>query len=83
MIWILKTMLTGATLIGSSLFAFAGEGEGIIDTINLDTRTITLADGSKWEVDDGIDLDNLVTGDTIYVIFEDGTSRLISVNKIS
>ena len=76
-------MLAGATLIGSSIFAFAGEGEGIIDTIDIDTRTITLADGSKWEVEDDIDLGGLVPGDTIYVIFEDGTTRLISVTKTS
>ncbi|MEO1749265.1 MAG: hypothetical protein AAFR27_11730 [Pseudomonadota bacterium] len=76
-------MLSGATLIGSPLFAFAAEAEGLIETIDWENRAIKLEDGSVWEVEDGIDLSSLANGDPIYLMFEDGTSRLISITKTS
>ncbi|MEL6203559.1 MAG: copper-binding protein [Pseudomonadota bacterium] len=78
---ILSSMLAGATLIGSTILAFAGEGQGVIETIDLDNRTITLTDGSEWQVEESVSLDGLVAGDSILVVFEDGTSNLISVTK--
>ena len=78
---ILSSMLAGATLIGSTILAFAGEGQGVIETIDLDNRMITLTDGSEWQAEEGVSLDGLVAGDSILVVFEDGTSNLISVTK--
>ncbi|MEL6437065.1 MAG: DUF1344 domain-containing protein [Pseudomonadota bacterium] len=79
---LLATLLVGASLTGISFHAFAGEGQGVIATVDPETRTIVLEDGSQWVAADGIDMEGLAAGDTIAVVFEDGTTTLTEVTKV-
>ncbi|MEM1378226.1 MAG: DUF1344 domain-containing protein [Pseudomonadota bacterium] len=79
---LLTSILVGATLAGSSIFAFAGEGEGVISAVDPATRTIILEDGSQWVAAEDVDIAELAAGDTIMVTFEDGTTTLTSVTKV-
>ncbi|QKV17155.1 DUF1344 domain-containing protein [Oricola thermophila] len=78
---IVSAALAGAMLAGSAFAAFAGEGEGVVASVDPATRTIMLEDGSAWTVAEGIDLDALAAGDAIKVTYDDGTTTLTSVEK--
>ena len=79
---LISTFLVGATLVGSSIFAFAGEGEGVIASVDAATRTIVLEDGSTWVAAENIDISMLAAGDAIKVVYEDGTTMLTEVMKV-
>ena len=78
----LSTTLAAAMLLGSAMFAWAGEGQGVIASIDPETRTIMLEDGSTWVADAAVSLDGLTAGDTINVVFTDGTTTLTEVTKV-
>lgn len=78
----LTAMLAAGALLGSSLFAIAGEGQGIIAQIDMDTRTIVLEDGSAWLAAEEVELASLAPGDTIQVVYTDGTTTLTEVTKV-
>ncbi len=79
---LISAFLVGATLVGSSLFAFAGEGEGVIAALDAATRMVTLEDGSTWVAGEAVDITGLAVGDSIKVIYEDGTTTLTEVTKV-
>ncbi|MEL6920574.1 MAG: DUF1344 domain-containing protein [Pseudomonadota bacterium] len=79
---LLTSVLVGATLVCSSIFAFAGEGEGVISAVDPATRTIILEDGSQWVAAEDLDMAELAVGDAISVTFEDGTTTLTSITKV-
>lgn len=74
--------LVGAALVATPLTAFAGEGQGVIESIDPATRTIILQDGTTWVAAEEINLDELMSGDAVTVEFEDGTTNLTSVEKV-
>ena len=78
----LTSALAGLMLMAAPLAASAGEGEGVISDINLETRMIVLEDGSNWVAAETVDLRALAPGDRISVIYEDGTTILTQVTKV-
>ena len=74
--------LAVAALFGSTLFAIAGEAKGVITMIDADTRMIVLEDGSTWIAGVEVDLEGLATGDTIRVVYTDGTTTLTEVTGV-
>ena len=79
--WV-SAVLAGTMLAGSSLFAVAGEGEGVIASVDAATRTIILEDGSTWVASENVDISELASGDAIKVVYEDGTTMLTEVTKV-
>jgi len=73
--------LAGAMLTGSVFAALAGEGEGVVASVDPATRTITLEDGSTWTAAEGVDVEALAAGDAIKVTYEDGTTTVTAVEK--
>lgn len=78
----LTAALVSATLIGGAFPVFAGEGEGVVATIDSETRTVVLEDGSTWTAAEDVDIEGLAAGDMIKVVYEDGTTTLTSVEKV-
>lgn len=78
----LTAALAGGALLASAIFAVAGEGQGVIASIDPETRMIVLEDGSSWLAADEVDLAGLAPGDTISVVYTDGTTTLTEVTKV-
>jgi hypothetical protein len=79
---LVSAALAGALITGSAFAAFAGEGEGVVATVDEATRSIMLEDGSVWTAADDIDLTALAAGDAIKVTYEDGTTTVTAVEKM-
>ncbi|WP_375565742.1 DUF1344 domain-containing protein [Oceaniradius stylonematis] len=78
----LTAALAGGALLASTIFAIAGEGQGVIASIDPETRMIVLEDGSSWLAADEVVLAGLAPGDTISVVYTDGTTTLTEVTKV-
>lgn len=78
----LTAALAGGALLASAIFAIAGEGQGVIASIDPDTRMIVLEDGSSWLAAEEVELAGLAPGDTINVVYTDGTTTLTEVTKV-
>lgn len=63
------------------LTALAGEGHSTIARIDRETGSVTLEDGSKWEIAAGQRIAHLRPGDRVFVTFEDGTTVLKTITK--
>jgi len=78
---IVTAILAGVAMTATAFASLAGEGEGVIASVDAETRTIVLQDGSTWTAADDVDLAALAPGDAIKVVYEDGTTVLTSVEK--
>ncbi len=79
---LLTAALVSASVIGATFSAFAGEGEGVVASVDPATNTVILEDGSTWTAGEGVDVSALAPGDAIKVTYEDGTTTLTSVEKM-
>jgi hypothetical protein len=73
--------LAGAMLAGSVVASLAAIAQGVVASVDTETRTITLEDGSNWVVADGVDLEAIAAGDKIQVTYDDGTTNVTAVEK--
>jgi hypothetical protein len=76
---VLATLAASAAMIG---FAFAGEAEGVVATVDPETRTIMLEDGTSYVVVDGVDIDALAPGAEVRVTFDDETQEATDVQPL-
>jgi hypothetical protein len=73
--------LAGAMLVGSVVASLAAVAQGVVASVDTETRTITLEDGSNWVVADNVDLEAIAAGDKIQVTYDDGTTNVTAVEK--
>ena len=73
--------LAGAMLVGSVVASLAAIAQGVVASVDTETRTITLEDGSNWVVADNVDLEAIAAGDKIQVTYDDGTTNVTAVEK--
>ncbi|WP_349362555.1 MAG: DUF1344 domain-containing protein [Roseitalea porphyridii] len=78
----LTAAMAAAALMGTALYAHAGEGEGVVASIDPETRMVVLEDGSTWTAAEEVDLSGVAPGDTISVVYTDGTTTLTEVTKV-
>ena len=78
---VISSLLIGASVIGPTLTALAGEGYSTIAGIDRETGSVTLEDGSKWEIAPGQRIAHLQPGDRVFVTFDDGTTVLKTITK--
>jgi len=78
---LVSAALAGVMLTGSVFAALAGEGEGVVASVDPTTRTITLEDGSTWTAAEDIDIEALAAGDAVKVTYDDGTTTVTAVEK--
>ena len=63
-------------------FAYAGEMEGTVQSVDPAARTITLDDGTSFTAAEGINLEALIAGAQVKVIYEDGTNTATAVEAM-
>lgn len=78
---LVSAALAGVMLTGTVFAAFAGEGEGVVASVDPATRTITLEDGSTWTAAESVDIAALAAGDSVKVTYDDGTTTVTAVEK--
>ncbi len=74
-----------ATLAASAAFvavAYAGEAEGVVASVDLDTRTITLEDGTSFVADEGVNVEGVVPGTSVRITYDDTTMNATSVDEV-
>lgn len=76
----MKHLLTAAA---ASLFAvtaaFAGEVEGVVQSVDPAAGTVTLQSGETFKAAEGVTLDGLQAGATVHVTFADGTTDATAI----
>lgn len=79
---LIAAALVTASLAGASMPAFAGEGEGVVASVDAVTRTIMLEDGSTWTVAEDVDISALAPGAKIKVTYDDGTTNVTALETM-
>ncbi|HTV68990.1 MAG TPA: DUF1344 domain-containing protein [Rhizobiaceae bacterium] len=77
---ILATTLASLAFIG---MAYAATVEGVVQTVDPATRTVTLADGQSFVAPEGVALDTLQPGAKIMITVDDTTGSVTKVEAAS
>jgi hypothetical protein len=77
-----SAVLAGAMLFASVHVSMAVESEGVVASIDTETRTVLLEDGTRWLTADDVDLTALEPGDMVQVTVADGTTVITSIEKV-
>ena len=67
----LAAIFSALTILGLAGAASAGEESGTIERIDADEGKIVLEDGSKFEVDDDVSLEDFEEGDKVTISYRD------------
>ncbi|WP_274628028.1 DUF1344 domain-containing protein [Arvimicrobium flavum] len=76
----LATTAATLALIGA---AYAGTVEGVVQSVDPATRTITLEDGKSFVAPEGTAVDGLAAGSKIKVTVDDSTGNVTAVETAS
>lgn len=60
-------------------YAYAGEAEGVVSSVDPDTRTITLESGQSYVAQEGVEIDTVTTGSTVRITYDDATMEATEV----
>lgn len=74
-----KILLSTIASIGFVAAAFAGQAEGVVQSVDAETRTIMLEDGQAFIAGDAVDLASIQAGATVTVMYDDGTNTATEV----
>lgn len=77
---ILATTVASLAFIG---MAYAATVEGVVQSVDPATRTITLQDGKSFVAPEGTALDSLVAGAKIKLTVDDTTGAVTAIEKAS
>lgn len=77
-----KLLIATAAALVATVYAFAGEVEGVVKEVNAETHALVLEDGTSYTVAEGVDLSAVMAGDTVKVTFDDGTTNATAVDKM-
>lgn len=72
-------VLASAAMIST---AFAGEIEGVIKAVDAAAATIELESGEIFKTAEGIALEDLEAGETVKIVFTDGTDEATEISII-
>ncbi|MBA3447780.1 MAG: DUF1344 domain-containing protein [Pseudaminobacter sp.] len=73
---ILATTIASLAFIGA---AYAATVEGVVQTVDPITRTITMEDGTAVVAAEGVAIEAIVPGAKVKVTLEDGTSNATAI----
>lgn len=74
-----KLLVTAVASLGFIAAAFAGTAEGVVQSVDPATRTITLEDGQAFVAADAVDLGSIEPGASVMVSYDDGTNTATDV----
>lgn len=78
-----KTLATAATLLALIGSAYAATMEGVVQSVDPATRTITLETGQSFVAAEGIPIEALQTGTKIKVTVDDSTGAVTQIEQAS
>lgn len=77
---IIATTIASLAFIGA---AYAGTVEGIVQSVDPATRTITLEDGKSFVAPEGVAIDTLAVGAKVNVTVDDSSGAVTAVEAAS
>ncbi|MDV2964379.1 DUF1344 domain-containing protein [Nitratireductor aquimarinus] len=63
-----------------TLSAYAAEVQGTVQSVDAETRTIALDDGTVYTAGEGVDLASIASGAAVTLIIDDTTNEVTSVD---
>jgi hypothetical protein len=76
---ILATLAASAAMNG---FAYAGEVEGVVASVDAETGTIILESGESFVAQEGIDVEGVVPGTEVRITFDDTTMEATDIQSL-
>ena len=76
---LLATLAASAAMIG---FAYAGEAEGTVASVDPESGTITLETGESFVVQEGVNIEGLMPGAEVRVVYDDATMEATDVQPL-
>lgn len=76
---ILATLAASVAMIG---FAYAGEVEGTVASVDLETSIIMLESGETFVAQEGVDVDGLMPGSQVRIVYDDTTMEATDVQAL-
>jgi hypothetical protein len=76
---ILATLAASAAMIG---FAYAGEVEGTVAAVDVETNTIMLETGESFVAQEGVDVEGLMPGVEVRITYDDTTMEATDVQTL-
>ncbi|QBK31540.1 MAG: DUF1344 domain-containing protein [Roseitalea porphyridii] len=74
-----KLVIALAAALAATSAAVAAQMEAVIESIDADTRTVVLEDGSELLVAEGIDLSAIEAGATVMITVDDATNEVTEI----
>jgi hypothetical protein len=76
---ILATLAASAAMVG---FAYAGEAEGTVASVDPESGTIMLETGESFVVQEGVNIEGLMPGAEVRVVYDDDTMEATDVQPL-
>ncbi|NMG40611.1 DUF1344 domain-containing protein [Chelativorans sp. ZYF759] len=73
------TLAASAAMIG---FAYAGEAEGTVASVDAETSMITLETGETFVAQDGVDIGMIAPGSQVRITYDDDTMEATDVEAM-
>jgi len=73
------TLAASAAMIG---FAYAGEAQGTVASVDVETSTIMLETGETFVAQEGVDVDGLAPGTQVRITYDDTTMEATDVEAL-
>lgn len=74
-----KVLATIAATAFLAVAAYAGEVQGVVQSVDTENRIITLEDGTQITADAAVDLEALASGDKVTITIDDTTTSAVNV----
>jgi hypothetical protein len=76
-----KILAAAAVASFFAVAAYAGEVEGTVQGVDVDTRTILLEDGTSYVAAESIDLDGIEVGSRVKVTYDDASMQATMIES--
>ncbi|MGY6710709.1 MAG: DUF1344 domain-containing protein [Rhizobiaceae bacterium] len=76
---LIATLAASVAMIG---FAYAGEAEGTVASVDLETSTIMLETGETFVAQEGVDVDSIAPGTQVRITYDDETMEATDVEAM-
>ena len=73
------TLAASAAMIG---FAYAGEAEGTVASVDAESSTVTLESGESFVAQEGVDIDTVAPGSQVRITYDDTTMEATDVEAL-
>ena len=73
------TLAASVAMIG---FAYAGEAEGTVASVDAESSTVTLESGESFVAQEGVDIDSIAPGSQVRITYDDDTMEATDVEAM-